>query len=234
MRPCLAHPRQLRWEAGVAQFESGNANSDRPLAAVVRFYQGEWLARLPRNVGWECLFVGGRTPVTNPGITLLTESKRFPLAWDAGRRRGLFGAERPACGTPMPTWRQLLPETRDPRDAPWSAATAGSSSRPSAIPATMSPRGTGRTSRTDTTGSTAGLSRGLAGNPATPRGVGGAATIRGRPARHAPGENVPVHWRVYRQRKGRRRPRPAVRPGPLIDYAAIDAAVLIEECDEQT
>ena len=37
---------------------------------------------------------------------MISESKRFPLAWKHLR-------------TPLPTWRLLLPETRDPRDAPW-------------------------------------------------------------------------------------------------------------------
>ena len=36
----------------------------------------------------------------------LTESKRFPLVWDRLRTR-------------LPAWRRLLPETCDPRDAPW-------------------------------------------------------------------------------------------------------------------
>jgi hypothetical protein len=44
--------------------------------------------------------------VCNPGSGVLTESKRFPLVWDHLR-------------TPLPAWRALLPETRDPRDAPW-------------------------------------------------------------------------------------------------------------------
>src|SRR5258708_2545438 len=48
----------------------------------------------------------GRTPVANPGSALVIESKRFPLTW-------------PALLTPLPTWRALLPETRDPRAAPW-------------------------------------------------------------------------------------------------------------------
>jgi hypothetical protein len=74
----------------------------------VRFYQGEWLARLPRRTGWERLFRGGWTPVVNPGSAVVVESKRFPLVWDALRTR-------------LPTWRMLLPETRDPRDAPWRA-----------------------------------------------------------------------------------------------------------------
>lgn len=76
--------------------------------AVVRFYQGEWMARLPKQMNWRHLFTNGRTPVCNPGTALLTESKRFPLVWDALR-------------TGLPTWRRLLPETRDPREVAWAA-----------------------------------------------------------------------------------------------------------------
>jgi len=115
----LADPRQLRWDAGVARLDAGHSDASQPLAAVVRFYQGEWLASLPRKSSWEYLFVGGRTPVANPGVALLTESKRFPLTWEPGRRRRLFRSRPPGLRTPMTTWRQLLPETRDPRDAPW-------------------------------------------------------------------------------------------------------------------
>ena len=42
----------------------------------------------------------------NPGIAVLTESKRFPLVWDQ-------------LSTALPTWRRLLPTTVDPRDADW-------------------------------------------------------------------------------------------------------------------
>jgi glutathionylspermidine synthase len=76
--------------------------------AIVRFYQGEWLARLPNRLNWRHLFTDGRTPVCNPGSALLTESKRFPLVWDALRAA-------------LPTWRRLLPETRDPRAVNWSS-----------------------------------------------------------------------------------------------------------------
>jgi glutathionylspermidine synthase len=44
--------------------------------------------------------------MANPATAILTQTKRFPLVWDAMR-------------TPLPTWRALLPETRDPREAPW-------------------------------------------------------------------------------------------------------------------
>jgi glutathionylspermidine synthase len=99
-RARLAGPHELCWRDGRASLDG------EPLAAIVRFYQGEWLARLPARCGWRFLFSGGRTPVANPGVALLVESKRFPLAW-------------PELATPLPAWRALLPESRDPRDAPW-------------------------------------------------------------------------------------------------------------------
>jgi len=96
----LSEPRQLRWHDGHAHL------NDTRLSSIVRFYQAEWLTALPRSSGWENLLAGGRTPVTNAGTSLLTESKRFPLTWDA-------------LPTPTHHWRRLLPETRDPRDTPW-------------------------------------------------------------------------------------------------------------------
>jgi glutathionylspermidine synthase len=96
----LANPRQIEWRNGHAHL------GPTRLGAIVRFYQAEWLTRLPRRCGWRNLLAGGLTPVTNPATSLLTESKRFPLAWD----------DLPF---DLPTWRRLLPETRDPRQAPW-------------------------------------------------------------------------------------------------------------------
>jgi glutathionylspermidine synthase len=77
--------------------------------AIVRFYQVEWLARLPRSIAWRPLFSGGLTPVANPGVAALSESKRLPLVWDELR-------------TSLPTWREVLPETRALADAPWSTS----------------------------------------------------------------------------------------------------------------
>jgi hypothetical protein len=104
LTPHVASPLQLEWRDGRAHLRA--AWHDGPLATVVRFFQAEWLARLPRPERWLGLIAGGRTPVTNPGSAVLTESKRFPLAWDR-------------LTVPLPTWRRLLPESRDPRDAPW-------------------------------------------------------------------------------------------------------------------
>jgi hypothetical protein len=61
---------------------------------------------LQRRCLWEQLFRGGRKPVVNPGKAVLTESKRFPLVWDQ-------------LSIPLPTWQSLLPETRDTREVPW-------------------------------------------------------------------------------------------------------------------
>lgn len=96
-------PDQLTWIQGRANLSGAAAGR---VDAIIRFYQGEWLANLPAASGWSRLLIDGKTPVTNPAAALFSESKRFPLAWDS-------------LATKLPTWRRLLPETRDPRDAPW-------------------------------------------------------------------------------------------------------------------
>lgn len=97
-------PSVLRWKEGRASIESAWLRG--PVAAVVRFYQSEWLAELSRPVDCTSMFVGGKTPVSNPGVAALSESKRLPLVWDR-------------IGADLPTWRRLLPETRSLSDAPW-------------------------------------------------------------------------------------------------------------------
>lgn len=100
----LAKPTQIVWRNGTAHLATSWHSG--PVNALVRFYQGEWLARLPKRFAWEHFFRGGRTPVANPGLAVISESKRFPLVWDR-------------LTTSLPTWRALLPETREPREAPW-------------------------------------------------------------------------------------------------------------------
>jgi len=100
----LAKPEQIVWRNGSACLNTAWYRG--PVNLIVKFYQAEWLARLPRKFGWENLFRRGKTPVANPPLAVISESKRFPLVWDQ-------------LSTRMPTWRTLLPETRDPRDAPW-------------------------------------------------------------------------------------------------------------------
>ena len=79
--------------------------SDERIDCAVRFYQAEWLPR-SGMANWQNFFVGGTTPVTNPGMGVLGESKRFPLVWDE-------------LATKMECWRSLLPESRDPREVGW-------------------------------------------------------------------------------------------------------------------
>ncbi len=100
----LARPEQIIWRDHSAHLETGWHRG--PLDAVIRFYQAEWLSRLPTSIGWHNFFRNGNTPVANPALAVISESKRFPLVWDE-------------LSTPLPAWRALLPETRDPREAPW-------------------------------------------------------------------------------------------------------------------
>jgi len=104
IRTHVCDPRQLRWRDGAAQLDCDRRRG--PIDAIVRFFQAEWLAGLPRRSGWPYLFVGGRTPLANPGSAILIESKRFPMVWDN------------LC-TRLPTWRRLLPVARDPRTVNW-------------------------------------------------------------------------------------------------------------------
>jgi glutathionylspermidine synthase len=99
-------PSHIRWIDGKARIE--NQWCRAPVSAIVRFYQVEWLARLPRPLAaaWRPMFAGGRTPIVNTGTAALTESKRLPLVWDR-------------LSVPVPTWRRLLPETRPLAAAPW-------------------------------------------------------------------------------------------------------------------
>jgi glutathionylspermidine synthase-like protein len=100
----LASPDHLRFHRGRASLEAAWWRG--PLDLVIRFFPAEWLGALPRASGWPHLFGGSRTPLSNPATAILVQSKRWPLIWDR-------------LDTPLPTWRALLPDTRDPRDAPW-------------------------------------------------------------------------------------------------------------------
>jgi glutathionylspermidine synthase len=96
----LAKPEQVYWRNGVAHLETHSYRG--PLDLLVRFYQAEWLPKLPIANGWRHFFRGGQTPVANPPRSVISESKRFPLTWKH-------------LSTPLPAWRALLPEVRDPR-----------------------------------------------------------------------------------------------------------------------
>jgi glutathionylspermidine synthase len=104
LQPRLASPADLHWNRAHASLVT--PTGVEPLAAVVRFFPGEWLPNLPRNCGWPRLFAGSQTPLSNPATALVTQSKRFPLVWDR-------------LASPLSVWRQLLPVTRSPREVDW-------------------------------------------------------------------------------------------------------------------
>jgi glutathionylspermidine synthase len=99
----LIAPDHVRWSEGRAL--SIAAGQSGPIDAIVRFFPADWLLSLPRRSGWRGYF-RSRTLMCNPPLALLSQSKRLPLVWDR-------------LGVAVPTWRQVSPETRDPRDAPW-------------------------------------------------------------------------------------------------------------------
>ena len=99
LKPHLCGPANLLWDEGVATLApSFGAGS---LGAVVRFVQAEWLSSLPGTPQWREFF-SSHTPVLNPVSSMLIESKRFPLTWAS-------------LNSSLPTWAKLLPETVDPR-----------------------------------------------------------------------------------------------------------------------
>jgi glutathionylspermidine synthase len=104
VKPILASPAHLRWSGGRASLLTGAGATS--LAAIVRFFPGEWLPNLPRACEWRLLLAGSQTPLSNPATVLVTQSKRLPLVWDQ-------------LETPLPAWRALLPETRSPAEVMW-------------------------------------------------------------------------------------------------------------------
>jgi glutathionylspermidine synthase len=101
MRTCLLSPEHIRWENGRAEIGAGFA-SGRP-DAIVRFFPADWLPKHPDEKCWKPYFDSSDTPLSNPGLAIVLQTKRFPLIWN-----GL--------STDLSTWRKLLPETRDARE----------------------------------------------------------------------------------------------------------------------
>lgn len=99
----LCAPDHLRWQDGAANCLAQDMQG--VVDGVVRFFPADWLTALPRRSGWRGYFQN-RIVSANPPLALLSQAKRHPLVWD---RLGLA----------LPAWRALLPETRDPRHAPW-------------------------------------------------------------------------------------------------------------------
>jgi glutathionylspermidine synthase len=204
-KTCLTDPKSIAWGADGHAFLKAAAGNI-PLDMIVRFYQAEWLPGLRRRCPWRYFFTGSRTPITNPGTSILLESKRFPLLWDQ-------------LVTRLPTWRQLLPESRDPRrvrwttDENWILKSAHSNNGDSVLHAAWPDRAALQKARWDIRffpNHWIAQRRFSIVPIATPAGAMypciGIYTVDGR--------GVGIYARIS--------------PKPIIDYSAIDVAVLIE------
>ena len=79
MRTLLLSPAHLEWQSGFARTTGPFGKS--PVDLLVRFFPAEWLPNLRRRSLWEPWFCAGKTAMSNPGIALFGQSKRFPLVW---------------------------------------------------------------------------------------------------------------------------------------------------------
>jgi glutathionylspermidine synthase len=100
----LLSPGDVAWNG-----DARSASSGARLDALIRFFPAEWLPNLPRRAHWTPFFSGSPAWLSNPGASLFTQSKRFPLVWDR-------------LSINLTAWREQLPETRDPRNAKWRAS----------------------------------------------------------------------------------------------------------------
>lgn len=92
------------------KFEDGKAYSildgnEGPVDGIVRFTPLEWLADM-KTKHWSGYFDTITTSCNHP-IAIFAQSKRFPFVWDILEKNGID----------MSTWRKLLPETREVKDA---------------------------------------------------------------------------------------------------------------------
>jgi len=96
----LAAPDHLIWRSGKAFVATGAGQT--PVDLIFRFFPADWLAALPWRCDWGPLLGGSLTPLCNPGLAIICQSKRFPLLWDT-------------LSLELPTWNALLPRTYDVR-----------------------------------------------------------------------------------------------------------------------
>ena len=95
----LAAPDHIRWnnKKAFCILEGQEGEID----GIVRFFPLEWFAGLPKSSDWQGYY-DCVTPSCNHPAAVLAQSKRLPLIWDK-------------LGIEIPTWKQLLPDTKDPK-----------------------------------------------------------------------------------------------------------------------
>ncbi len=92
------------------KFENGKAISlldgnEGPVDAIVRFTPLEWLSGM-KTKHWDGYFDTTTTSCNHP-IAIFAQSKRFPFVWDMLEKHGIQ----------MSTWRELLPDTIEVKEA---------------------------------------------------------------------------------------------------------------------
>lgn len=97
----FASPKHVTWRESRAFVRVGS--SEVQVGAVVRFFPADWLPSVASGPELAHWVFGMATPVSNPAVALLTQSKRFPLVWNE-------------LDCDLSTWRALLPETKHPSD----------------------------------------------------------------------------------------------------------------------
>jgi hypothetical protein len=77
MRGILVNPRHLTWKSNraVVSTPAGSVIPD----FLIRRLMAKWLPSLREIAVWTPWFCGSRTPISNPGHSILVESKRFAL-----------------------------------------------------------------------------------------------------------------------------------------------------------
>lgn len=92
------------------KFENGKAYStldgnEGELDMVYRYTPLEWMIEMRRKYYKD--YYGSAVPTCNHPIAMYAQTKRFPLVWDELEKNGIS----------MATWRELLPETLEVKDA---------------------------------------------------------------------------------------------------------------------
>lgn len=101
VRGIIATIGRLRWESGLARVVRSPSTCTPSL--VVRQLMAERMLKLCRRSHWAYWICGARTPVSNPGYTILSESKRFSRVLKE-------------LDAPMPAYRSHSPESRFPTE----------------------------------------------------------------------------------------------------------------------
>jgi glutathionylspermidine synthase len=102
LRTIYAAPDHIKWINNHAM--SIIKGQECTVDGIVRFFPLEWLINLPRSAAWQGYY-DSQTPSCNNPVAMFTQSKRLPLIWNS-------------LGVTISAWKQLLPETRDPRAVP--------------------------------------------------------------------------------------------------------------------